>query len=132
MKILRPVSTGIMEHAKQEAPIEACGYLAAKNNVIIRHYPLTNIDKSQEHFSLDPKEQFDALRKIRSESLTLAGVYHSHPVSPARPSEEDIKLANDPNLSYVIVTLASGAEGIRSFWIKKGEVKEDKIEIMEE
>ncbi|MCI6118371.1 MAG: Mov34/MPN/PAD-1 family protein [Prevotella sp.] len=28
--------------------------------------------------------------------------WHSHPASPSRPSSEDIRLANDPNILYAI------------------------------
>jgi len=130
LKIKQNVIDKIIAHAKQDAPIEACGYLADKDGIIVKHFQLTNTDASKEQFSLDPREQFAAIRKMREEGLSVCAVYHSHPVSPARPSEEDIKLAYDPNLSYVIISLADGLENIRSFRIRKGEVSEEKVEVI--
>jgi len=91
MKISKTVIRKIVEHAKGEAPLEACGYLAGKDNAITQIYALTNIDKSREHFSFDPKEQFSSVNNARAKGLEMRAVYHSHPASPARPSLEDIK-----------------------------------------
>jgi len=109
-------------------PFEACGYLAAKNGTIIKHYELTNLDKADDHFSMDPKEQFAAVKDMHAEDLKLAAVYHSHPETPARPSREDIRLAFDPQISYVIVSLAQPDPTIKSFKICEGKVKNEEIE----
>ena len=128
MKILKQVIDEIVAHAQSEAPIEACGYLAAKDGIAVKHFKLTNTDAAKEHFSLDPKEQFNAIRQMRTEGLTACAVYHSHPESPARPSEEDIRLAFDPNLHYVIVSLAGGLETTKAFRIINGAVTEETVE----
>jgi proteasome lid subunit RPN8/RPN11 len=132
MKMTRKIWDKIVVHAKKDAPIEACGYLAEKNGIIVRQYPLKNIDESGEHFTFNPKDQFKAVRDMRSKRLMLFGVYHSHPASPARPSEEDIRLAYDPTISYVIISLAHGKETVKSFKIQKGKVKQEEIKIIEE
>ena len=51
--------------------------------------------------------------------------------TPARPSEEDIKLAYDPNISYVIASLADNKEDIKYFRIKGGVVEKEELEIVE-
>ena len=130
MKLDRAVRDGMIAHARQQAPLEACGYLAEQDGIIVRHYPLTNADASEEHYSLRPEEQFATVRKIRSAGLKLRAVYHSHPASPARPSEEDIKLAYDPEISYVIVSLLGGQEEVRSFSIIGTLVTKEDIEII--
>ncbi|PIU47526.1 MAG: hypothetical protein COS94_06795, partial [Candidatus Hydrogenedentes bacterium CG07_land_8_20_14_0_80_42_17] len=58
------------------------------------------------------------------------GVYHSHPATPARPSQEDIKLAFDPSISYVIISLAEKDPVAKSFLIKDGKVDIEPIEII--
>ena len=118
-------------HAKKEAPLEACGYLAAKDGMIAALYALTNIDKSGEHFSFDPKEQFAAVRDARTKGLEICAVYHSHPASPARPSEEDIKLAHDPQMLYLIVSLAQEREDVRAFRIKNKSVEPVALEVID-
>ena len=120
----------IVAHAHADAPIEACGYLGEKEGLATRVVRLTNVDASSEHFSLDPKEQFAAVRQMRTEGVRLTAVYHSHPASPARPSQEDIRLAFDPSLSYVIVSLAEKAPVVKSFTIRDGVVSPEKIELV--
>ena len=68
-------------------------------------YLLTNIDESNEHFSMDPKEQLSAIKDIRQNGYQMIGNFHSHPESPSRPSEEDKRLAFDPNIEYLILSL---------------------------
>jgi len=131
MKIKKNIIDKIIAHAQKGAPIEVCGYLASQNGVINRHFELTNIDESEEHFSFDPKEQFVAVKAAREEGLDLGAVYHSHPATPARPSQEDIRLAYDPQISYVIVSLADGQADVKSFKIKDGQVTPEDIEIVE-
>jgi proteasome lid subunit RPN8/RPN11 len=132
MKIMKNVIDKIVRHAKTDAPAEACGYLAREEGVVTRHYELTNYDKSPEHFSFDPTEQFKALRDARDKGLEICAVYHSHPCTPARPSEEDIKLAFDPRLSYIIVSLANGRESVKSFKIKNSKVELEVMEVIDE
>jgi proteasome lid subunit RPN8/RPN11 len=131
MKITKNVLEAITAHAEKGAPIEACGYLAQEGSIITRHYELANMDRSPEHFSFDPKEQFAVFRDARSKGLEICAVYHSHPATPARPSVEDIKLAFDPDLSYVIVSLAGGKADIRSFKIKNTKAEQEVLEAID-
>lgn len=49
----------MVAHAESELPDEACGLIAGRidgdDKIIEKVYLLTNIDHSNEHFSLDPK-----------------------------------------------------------------------------
>ena len=131
MKIKKDIREKIVAHAKTLAPIEACGYLASQDDIVRKHYELTNTDRSEEHFSFDPAEQFATLKDARANHLEVCAVYHSHPVTPARPSQEDIKLAYDPTISYVIISLADEGGDVKSFKIEKGCVTPEDIEIVE-
>lgn len=55
----------IVGHAEKELPNEACGLIAGKiegeTKLVEKVYLLTNIDQSNEHFSLDPKEQLEII-----------------------------------------------------------------------
>lgn len=133
MNIKKNVLDSIIAHAKKDSPIEACGYLASdKDGIVIKHYELTNMDKSSEHFAFDPKEQFNTLRDARNDDLEICAAYHSHPFTPARPSIEDIKLAYDPNLSYVIVSLAGGKPDVKSFRINFSSVEKESLEVVQD
>jgi proteasome lid subunit RPN8/RPN11 len=129
LKIPRALHEAIIEHARRDAPIEACGYLAGTAGVAGAHFPLTNVDASAEHFSFDPAEQFATFKEAGKQGMKLIACYHSHPATPARPSAEDIKLAYDPNISYVIVSLAEVEPVVKSFRIKGGKVETEEIEV---
>ena len=130
MKIPKEIIDAIFTHAHEDAPIEACGYIAGENEEVKKYYRLKNMDRSEEHFSFEPKEQFETIKAIRAENMEIKGVYHSHPLTPARPSKEDIRLAYDPTISYVIASLADDKETIKSFKIIDGEVTPEPIEII--
>lgn len=108
----------IVEHAKKILPNEDCGLLGGtidgEKKFVEKIYFLTNTDASPEHFSMDAKEQFAAVKDMREKNLKLLGNFHSHPKSPARPSEEDKRLVFDKNLSYLILSLES-APILKSF-----------------
>ena len=100
----------ILAHAMENLPEEACGLIAGIDREdgvreIKKVYLLTNIDHTNEHFSIDPKDQLASIKDMRAEGLKPLGNWHSHPESPSRPSEEDKRLANDSNASYLILSL---------------------------
>lgn len=99
----------ILAHAVKALPDEACGLIAGTveggDKKIKKVYLLTNIDHSNEHFSLDPKEQLEAIKDMRKNGFVPLGNWHSHPESPSRPSEEDKRLAFDSKASYMILSL---------------------------
>jgi len=132
LQIKKEIYEQLIAHAKKDDPIEACGYLAEKDGVVIKHFEMINTDQDREHFSMDPKEQFNVVKEVRNLGLKIKAVYHSHPETPARPSQEDIKLAYDPTISYVIVSLLKDSgDQVKSFFIKKGEVENEPIEVVD-
>ena len=119
LSLTQALYNDIVAHAKAGLPNEACGYLGGKNDVVSTFYPMTNIDESPEHFSFDPKEQFAVMKQARAKEEQLIGVYHSHPETPARLSTEDIKLFNDPNPVYIIVSLKDSDPVLNGFKVFK-------------
>ena len=73
----------IVEHAKKEAPVEACGLIAGEisgeDRIIKKVYILTNTDHAEEHFTLDPKEQLAAVKDMRAEGLVPLSSYRIGP-----------------------------------------------------
>lgn len=118
MKITKQLKTEIIEHAKALTPVESCGYLAGKDSTLSKLYKMTNLDNAADHFTFDPKEQFAALKDARNQGLQLLSVYHSHPESPARLSQEDLKLLIDPNMIYLIVSLEAETPDVKAFKTK--------------
>ena len=99
----------ILAHCKEGLPNESCGLIGGvregDKKYIRKVYLLTNIDASNEHFSMDPKEQLAAVKDARANQVTIIGNFHSHPESPSRPSEEDKRLAYDTSIEYLILSL---------------------------
>ncbi|MGN0682871.1 MAG: M67 family metallopeptidase [Oscillospiraceae bacterium] len=134
IKILRSDYEKILAHAKAELPNEACGLIAGEvtdsGKVIRKVYLLTNIDHSNEHFSLDPKEQLAAIKDMRANGLSPLGNWHSHPESPSRPSEEDKRLAYDSKASYLILSLMDSENPVlNSFKISGDTAENEGLEI---
>ena len=122
----------ILAHCKEGLPNEACGLIGGTKDGDEKHikkvYLLTNIDESNEHFSMDPKEQLKAIKDMRANGLTPLGNWHSHPETPARPSQEDIRLAYDSTASYLILSLMDGENPVlHAFTIVDGTPTKDEI-----
>lgn len=124
----------MVAHARTGLPNEACGLLAGTEIDGIRDvkkvYFLTNTDASNEHFSIDPKEQLTAVRDMRANGWRPLGNWHSHPESPSRPSQEDMRMAYDPTASYLILSLESkNAPNLNAFRIRNGAYEWEILEI---
>ena len=123
----------IVAHAKREAPVEACGLIAGKldgdDKIIEKVYILTNTDHAEEHFTLDPKEQLIAVKDMRANGFVPLGNWHSHPVSPSRPSDEDKRLAYDSSASYMILSLMDEEPVLNSFHIEGDKAEKEQLVI---
>jgi len=131
IQLPRKIVDGIIHQALAELPNEACGLLGGKDLVVKEQYALTNIDASFEHFSFDPAEQFQALRTARASGLSIIANYHSHPSTPSRPSEEDVRLAYDSEILYLIVSLALDKPVLKAFNIRNGYSVEVGIKVVD-
>ncbi|MBQ8176775.1 MAG: M67 family metallopeptidase [Oscillospiraceae bacterium] len=119
----------MLAHAESVLPEEACGLIAGEltdeGKIIKKVYLLTNIDHSNEHFSLDPKEQLAAIKDMRANGLLPLGNWHSHPESPSRPSEEDKRLAYDSKASYLILSLMDRENPVLNSFRIEGDTAEN-------
>ena len=95
----------MVAQARAAVPIESCGIFAGQKNRIERLYEMTNIDNSPTHFTMDPAEQFAVVKKMRAAGLKMLAIYHSHPLTPARLSAEDKRLALTPDVAYLVLSL---------------------------
>ena len=131
IRIPQSIHDDMIAHAREGFPLEVCGILGGADDTVSAIYRMTNTDASNEHFMMEPKEQFAVVKDLRARGLAMLGIYHSHPESPARPSEEDIKLALTPDVSYLIVSLADAEKiDLKSFKISSGVVQHETIEII--
>lgn len=123
----------ILDHAIEKLPNEACGLLAGiiedGIKVVEKVYLLTNVDASNEHFSMDAKEQLEAVKDMRAKGYKQLGNWHSHPETPSRPSEEDKKLAHDSAANYLILSLQDRENPELNAFIIKGHTEVSKEEL---
>ena len=130
LTIPQTIIDAMVDHARQDFPLEACGILGGTDGLVSEHYPLANTDQSNEHFTMEPKEQFAVIKDLRTKGKEMVAIYHSHPETPARPSEEDIRLALTPGVSYLIVSLAGAAPEVKSYRIEGGVVTHEPITVI--
>ncbi len=118
----------LVAHAREDAPNECCGYLSAKDDVVEAVFRADNPRKSPYGYELDHKSLF-AANELDDEGFEV-GIYHSHPRSPAEPSQTDINLASYPDWLYVIVSL-DGDPTVRAWWIRDGRVEEEALDVVQ-
>ncbi len=117
----------LVAHAGDESPNECCGYLWATDGSVEGVRRAHNKRQSPYGYELDA-ESLLAVWKLDDEGGHTVGTYHSHPRSPAEPSQTDINLAEYPDWLYVIVSL-EGAPSVRAWWIRQGRVEEEDLHV---
>ena len=124
MVIPTRVRRELEEHARAEAPNEACGLVVLRDGVAERYVAGTNRAASPYRFELEvePETWF-----LEDEGYELA-VFHSHVSSPPRPSRTDVEnvglWAGRP---YLILGLATGE--VAAWRIRDGQIEPDEVAI---
>ena len=122
----------LIAHCRSCYPKEACGLLAAAvhGGPIVQVYPMRNVEDSPIGYSMDPKEQLQVEKQMRSRGQRLAGVYHSHTASAAFPSSVDVGLAISPDISYVLLSLKDrGHPVLKSYRIDGTVITEEPVRV---
>lgn len=126
----------MIEYAKTHLPEEACGLIAGVENDGVREikkvYYLENIDHATDHFTLDPKDQMNAIKDMRANGLKPLGNWHSHPESPARPSIEDVRLAYDSKATYLILSFMAKYPVLNAYHIENESWTQEDFRIVSE
>ena len=120
MKIQLHVLAGITGHARDAAPLECCGLLAGKDELIDEYIRTDNVRASEVAYQVDPVEHIAAMKSLRVRGRVILGAYHSHPRTPAVPSATDLAEAHDAALLYVIVSLGDERPDIRAYRLQGG------------
>jgi len=108
LKLSEELSSGIRAHGVETYPDECCGALLGRDGEdgreVLALVRLTNRrdDSPRNRFSITPEDVRRAEQKAGEHGFELIGWYHSHPDSPACPSEYDLEHAW-PWYSYIIV-----------------------------
>ena len=126
------IKSDMINHAISDLPNECCGYITGQGDVCKTLYKMTNIEASPDYFEFDPKEQFKVIKDARKLGEVPIVVYHSHPSSPARLSSKDLTLLTDPEMVYLIISLAESVPEIKAFRIIDHQIYNVIINIKEE
>jgi len=129
----------IIDHCLSCLPDEACGILGGKEGTVEKVYRMRNVRPSPVSYEMDAEEQFRIMKDIRREGLTLMGIFHSHPRSPAYPSGVDVEKAywpgtvfpSYPEAVYVIVSLMEQQPVVKGFSILEGSVREVQLSVVD-
>jgi proteasome lid subunit RPN8/RPN11 len=116
------VRRALEEHARTEAPNEACGLLVLREGRAERYEPGRNAVASPYRFELDvaPDVWF-----LEDEGYELA-VFHSHLSSPARPSRTDVEnIGLWEGRPYVILSLRNGE--LAAWRINEGRIEAEPL-----
>jgi len=130
LEIPKTLLNKIIEHARQEYPLESCGILAGKNGKITKFYPMTNTKKSSSCYLMEPEEQVRVFQEIEKEGLELSAIYHSHPHTASFPSQRDVDYAFYPDSLILIISLKDkDVPQIGVFQIEKGKIEKKAIRV---
>lgn len=112
----------IREHGVRDYPYECCGLLlgrfAIESKIVTETFPISNAREEsakRNRFLITPEELMKGERYAREHDLEVVGFYHSHPDSPAVPSQYDLEHAW-PTYSYIIVSTRADRAGDLFSW----------------
>lgn len=118
----------IRSHGGRDYPYECCGLLLGSFTgdglkLVSETYAISNAreeEAKRNRFLIQPEELLRGERYARDRKLEVVGFYHSHPDSPAVPSQYDLEHAW-PTYSYIIVSTASGGTGDFRSWEQRAD-----------
>ncbi|MGH3611885.1 MAG: Mov34/MPN/PAD-1 family protein [Pseudonocardia sp.] len=132
--IRRDLAEAVIAHAREQHPVEACGYIVGPegSTTPVRHVPLINAAASCEYFEFDSAAVLRLYREMDALGEESVVVYHSHTASEAYPSRSDREFASEPRAHYVIVgTRDPDEHQLRSYRIVDGQVTEEPVRMVE-
>lgn len=103
----------IRAHGISDYPYECCGLLLGRyeqnGKFVTETLPISNAREEsakRNRFLITPEELLRGEQYARVKKLEIVGFYHSHPDSPAVPSQYDLEHAW-PTYSYIIVSTSA-------------------------
>jgi [CysO sulfur-carrier protein]-S-L-cysteine hydrolase len=113
----------LIDHARADAPNEACGLIAGKGMRAVRVIPLENVAETpQTNYVANPTQLVQRMYEMETAGSSLIAVYHSHPRHAAIPSETDIWQASYGATPYLIIGLQGDTPKLAAWTIQHGRV----------
>ena len=131
LHIPRKLAETLIDLAYVGLPGKVCGILGGNDGIVTTVIPISNIAGINEHFVMDPGEQFNVMREMKEQGLEMLGIYHSHLENPAYPTADDINLPLSSDVSHIIVSLKKLDNPVlKSFRISPGHVEPEQVEYL--
>lgn len=132
------IHDAIVAHARRDHPDEACGIVAGPEGSgrPERFVSMVNAASSPTFYEFDPTDLLALYKDMWARDEEPVVVYHSHTATEAYPSRTDIRLANEPNAHYVVLSTRDAETGggniegpveFRSYRIVDGVVTEEEV-----
>jgi len=129
----------IRAHGARDYPYECCGLLIGRFEAdgrknVLETFAISNAREEaakRNRFLIQPEELLRGEKYARDKKLDVVGFYHSHPDSPAVPSQYDLEHAW-PQYSYIIVSTTSSDTGDFRSWEQRADrtqFDEEQIEV---
>ncbi len=131
INIPKHIFDDMITYCREGHPNEVCGILAGSGREVSRLFRMRNVESSPVSYLMDSKEQFEVMKALRDEGLSIVALFHSHPASAAYPSAKDVELAFYDDSAYVIVGLSGRDPMVKAFFIVNGVVEEIAITVNE-
>ena len=130
MRISPELRDELIAHARDDAPNECCGMIAARDGGFTAHFPARNEFESPMRFQIDSADQIRITNEIEARGDEIGAIFHSHPNSEASPSQTDVNLARWwPGVLWVICSLAADDPVVRAFRIDGNAVEEVELDV---
>jgi proteasome lid subunit RPN8/RPN11 len=127
----------IARHGEETFPDECCGILLGRETngrrVVESLLPIDNTWDAEERrrrFLIQPGDLLKAEREARKAGMDVLGFYHTHPDSPARPSDFDRDHAW-PWYTYLIASVMNGKYDVMTGWqLRDDRTMYDEVEVV--
>ncbi|MEQ6901315.1 M67 family metallopeptidase [Nocardioides sp. YIM 152588] len=137
LRIDQAAYDAIVDHAKRDHPVEACGMVVGPlgSDRPERFIEMVNAAGSPTFYEYDSTDLLHLYKEMDDRDEEPVVIYHSHTATEAYPSVTDIKLAGEPGAHYVLVSTREhgnndGPVEFRSYRITDGDVTEEPVEIV--
>ena len=132
LRVTMAIYQQIRTHGEETYPHECCGALLGKYSPDGWHVQQavpagnTRTDSAHNRYNIAPGELVKIEREARSQGLSIAGFYHSHPDHPAQWSQTDLAEAHWLGCSYVITAVSNGKAAATNSFRLAGDTEENK------
>jgi [CysO sulfur-carrier protein]-S-L-cysteine hydrolase len=137
LRIDQATYDAIVEHAKRDHPVEACGMVVGPigSDRPDRHIEMVNAAGSPTFYEYDSTDLLHLYKELDDRDEEPVVIYHSHSATEAYPSVTDINLASEPGAHYVLVSTREhgnneGPVEFRSYRIIDGVVTEEDVDVV--